>query len=592
MATAGMQATRLPADCCAAGTMRVGERMRTLVMVLLAALTLSLAAPVYGQDPAPTASATTGEQSDAAAKVVEDAPKKEEEKSALASFNGFMFKTLFFDITGGAVTIDEVDREGHPVIDEATGQPKQKTISFPFLVLVLVLGAMFFTFYYRFINLRAFRHAIDIVRGIYDDPEDEGEISHWQALSSALSATVGLGNIAGVALAIVKGGPGAVVWMMIIAVFGMTAKFSSCTLALMYRKVNDDDTISGGPMYYLDLGLKEMGSGWGAFGKVLAVVYAFMIMGGALGGGNMFQANQTVEQLTNSFDLGENAKWYIGVVMAILVGAVILGGIKRIGAATSKIVPAMCGLYIVASLLVILVNITKLPEAIGLMFSMAFNKNAFFGGLMGVLVIGVQRAAFSNEAGLGSAAVAHAAAKTNEPVREGMVAMLGPFIDTIMVCFMTAMVVIITGQWNAPEVINATGLQGASVTSGAFATVFSWFPWVLSVCIALFAYSTMIAWCYYGERGWIYLLDHFDGMGLKTVIVFRIVFVCAVVVGATQPLSDVLDFSDIMILSMAFPNIIGSVLLAPKILPLVNDYWDRFKSGNMQTFDPKTKKAT
>ena len=561
--------------------------MRKLWLALLAALLILVAAPSLAQE------TETGAAPDASAEVADDPPPKaEEEKPLLGRFNAFMFENLFFDVTFGAIQVPEVDRDGNAVKDPKTGATKMKTISFPFLVMVLALGALFFTFWFRFINLRGFKHAIDIVRGIYDDPEDEGEISHWQALTSALSATVGLGNIAGVAVAIVKGGPGAVVWMMILAVFGMTAKFSSCTLALLYRKVNDDNSISGGPMYYLDIGLKNVGVGW--LGKGLAIIYAIMIMGGALGGGNMFQANQTVEAITSTFGTtGDAPKWIIGIVMALLVAAVILGGIKRIGAATSKIVPTMCGLYIVASLAVIMWNITELPATIALMFSMAFTKNAFYGGMMGVLVIGVQRAAFSNEAGLGSAAVAHAAAKTDEPVREGMVAMLGPFIDTIIVCFMTAMVVIISGQWNAPEVVNAETLQGASVTAGAFATVFAWFPYVLSICIALFAYSTMVSWCYYGERGWIYLLDHFNGAGLKSVIVFRVIFVLAVVVGAVNELGDVLDFSDIMILSMAFPNIIGSVILAPRVAEKVQEYWARYTSGKMPTYeDMKKAKAS
>jgi AGCS family alanine or glycine:cation symporter len=321
-------------------------------------------------------------------------------------------------------------------------------------------------------------------------------------------------------------------------------------------------------------------------------------MGGALGGGNMFQSNQTVEALTTTFGMTVTdatgatvpdpvAKWTIGIVMALFVGAVILGGIKRIGAATSRIVPVMVAIYVIASIFVIAVNIGKLPGAVATMFSMAFSENAFYGGLMGVLVVGVQRAAFSNEAGLGSAAIAHAAAKTDEPVREGLVAMLGPFIDTIVVCFMTAMVVIVTGQWNAPEGVNANSLQGSAVTAGAFASVISWFPYVLSVCIALFAYSTQVSWCYYGERGWIYLLDHFNGAGLKSVFVFRLIFVIAVVVGATNKLGDVLDFSDIMILSMAFPNIIGSIILAPRLLKKLQDYGGRYQRGEMKTYDER-----
>jgi AGCS family alanine or glycine:cation symporter len=261
------------------------------------------------------------------------------------------------------------------------------------------------------------------------------------------------------------------------------------------------------------------------------------------------------------------------------VGAVIIGGIKRIGAATSKIVPAMCGLYVCVSILIILMNFTKIPEAIGLIFSMAFTGNAFYGGFFGVLVWGIKRASFSNEAGLGSAAIAHAAAKTEEPVREGIVAMVGPFIDTIIVCLMTAMVVIITGAWNDPSLSQS---DGVTLTTKAFESAIGWFPLILTVSIGLFAYSTMISWAYYGERGWIYLLDHFGGAGLKTVIVFRIIFILFVIVGAVNKLDAVLDFSDAMVLGMAFPNIIGSILLAPRVLEKVRDYWNRYQSGEMK----------
>ncbi len=573
-------------------------RLRPIYSVLLAAactlIVASLSVTAYAQpgeaSATPAASAVasgepaTGTTPDAAAASAEGADEHAEEPSLLGRFNVQMLKLLFFDVTGGAVTIDAVDRDGNPVIDPKTGAQTVRTIEFPFLVLVLMLGAIFFTFWYRFINIRGFKHAIDVIRGKYDNPDDEGEISHFRALTSALSATVGLGNIAGVAVAIVKGGPGAVVWMMVIASFGMTAKFSSCTLAQMYRKVNADGSISGGPMYYIDLGLKKLGGPWIPLGKGLGIMWAVMVMGAALGGGNMFQSNQTVEALTTTFDLGPDADWVIGFGMASFVAAIILGGIKRIGAATSKIVPTMVGVYVLASLVVIVLNLSELPAAVALMFKMAFSQNAFFGGLMGVIVTGVQRAAFSNEAGIGSAAVAHAAAKTDEPVREGMVAMVGPFIDTILVCSMTALVVIITGKWADPTLVGGEGLKGAAITAAAFGTVMPWFPHVLSVSIALFAYSTMISWCYYGERGWIYLLDHFNGAGLKSVIVFRIVFVAAVVVGAVNKLEDVLVFSDVMILSMAFPNIIGSVILAPKVLPLVRDYWGRYTSGAMKTY--------
>ena len=500
------------------------------------------------------------------------------EPSALDKANATIGAVLFFDIAFGFIQIDEVDRDGNPVLD-ASGNPQKKVVSLPFLIVVLILGAIFFTFWYRWINVRGLKHSINVIQGKYDNPEDTGEISHFRALTSALSATVGLGNIAGVAIAIQLGGPGAVFWMLIAAVFGMTAKFSSCTLSQMYRQTNADGSISGGPMYYVDIGLKQMGGSWASLGKVLAIMYALMVMGGAIGVGNMFQVNQTAEAFRSTFGLSAGANWIIGIVIAILVGAVIIGGIKRIGAATSKIVPAMCGLYVCVSILIILMNFTKIPEAIGLIFSMAFTGNAFYGGFFGVLVWGIKRASFSNEAGIGSAAIAHAAAKTEEPVREGIVAMVGPFIDTIIVCLMTAMVVIITGAWNDPSLSQS---DGVTLTTKAFESAIGWFPLILTVSIGLFAYSTMISWAYYGERGWIYLLDHFGGAGLKTVIVFRIIFILFVIVGAVNKLDAVLDFSDAMVLGMAFPNIIGSILLAPRVLEKVRDYWNRYQSGEMK----------
>ena len=509
--------------------------------------------------------------------VVSAWAQESEEPSALDKANATIGAILFFDIALGSIQIDEVDQDGNPVLD-ASGNPQKKVVSLPFLIVVLILGAIFFTFWYRWINVRGSRHSVDIIRGKYDNPEDTGEISHFRALTSALSATVGLGNIAGVAIAIQLGGPGAVFWMLVAAVFGMTAKFSSCTLSQMYRQTNRDGSISGGPMYYIDIGLRQMGSGWATLGKVLAVMYALLVMGGAIGVGNMFQVNQTAEAFRSTFGLSEGANWIIGIVIAILVGAVIIGGIKRIGAATSKIVPAMCGLYVCVSILIILMNFTKIPEAIGLIFSMAFTGNAFYGGFFGVLVWGIKRSSFSNEAGLGSAAIAHAAAKTEEPVREGLVAMVGPFIDTIIVCLMTAMVVIITGAWNDPSLSQS---DGVTLTTKAFESAIGWFPLILTLSIGLFAYSTMISWAYYGERGWIYLFDHFGGIGLKTVIVFRIIFILFVIVGAVNKLDAVLDFSDAMVLGMAFPNIIGSIILAPRVLGKLRDYWNRYQSGEM-----------
>lgn len=547
-----------------------------------------------------------------------------QEKSFLAQFNETAFSIIFYDISGGAFEIESMNEDGSLIKDEQ-GNPVMKTIGIPLIVFMLAAGAIFFTLFFRLVNFRMFKHAIDVVRGRYDNPKDKGEISHFRALTSALSATVGLGNIAGVAVAIQMGGPGAIFWMIAIAFFGMTSKFISCTLAQLYRKHNANGTISGGPMYYLDMGLKDVSSALAPLGKVLAILYAIMVMGGALGGGNMFQVNQTAEafrktagvtevvedkmsesaalkieaeknpekaeallaraeKLTNE---AESLKWKvnlgIGIFMLMVVGAVIIGGIKRIGAATSKIIPFMCGIYVLASIIIIVMNASRIPETFQLIFQYAFSSNAIFGGTLGILVTGVKRAAFSNEAGLGSAAIVHAAAKTDEPVREGIVAMLGPFIDTVIICTMTALVVVVSGAWNDPNIPSSAGV---ALTSAAFGTVLPWFPYILTGSIMLFAYSTMISWCYYGERGWIYLIDNLtgDGNGLKSLLVFRLIFLGFIIIGATNSLKDVLDFSDVMILSMAFPNIIGCVILAPKVWTYVKDYCDRYRAGELKTY--------
>ncbi len=490
--------------------------------------------------------------------------------AVLVTINGVLARGIFFNVTGDTFQA-QVHEQGQPVF-LADGTPKMATVEVPVIVALLAFGGVFFTFYYKLINLRGFRHAILVVRGKYDRPEDVGEISHFRALTSALSATVGLGNIAGVAIAIQLGGPGAVFWMIVAAFFGMATKFSSCTLAQLYRAKNKDGSVSGGPMYYLDLGLRARGGVLAKVGKGLAIVYAVMIMGGAIGGGNMFQANQSFEAFRTAFGVGRESGWLFGLAMATLVGAVILGGIRRIGAATARIVPIMVGIYVLASLLILGTHVEKIPQAFRLVFEMAFSENAAYGGVVGVLVWGVKRASFSNEAGLGSSAIAHAAAKTDEPIREGLVAMLEPFIDTVIVCTMTALVVIVTGAWTDPAIPASAGV---SLTTAAFATVLPWFPKLLSVCVLLFAYSTMISWCYYGERGWIYLLDHFGGRGLQTVAVFRVVFVLFVFVGSVARLGAVLEFSDLLILCMAFPNIAGSLLLAPKVRATLDDYFER-----------------
>jgi AGCS family alanine or glycine:cation symporter len=368
---------------------------------------------------------------------------------------------------------------------------------FPIVVLWLVLGAVFFTLRMQFVNVRAFGHALKVTRGDYDNPDDPGEISHFQALSSALSATVGLGNIAGVAIAISVGGPGAIFWMVIAALLGMSSKFTECTLGQMYRTESETGGISGGPMHYLSDGLREMG--YGPLGKGLAVVFAFMCIGGSFGGGNMFQANQSYVAVAQVVPLFANYSWLYGVILAFCVGLVIIGGIKRIGAAASVIVPVMCGVYMLAGLWILIVNASAVPAAFGAIIGEAFSPVAGFGGMLGVIAQGFKRASFSNEAGIGSASIAHSAAATKEPVREGIVALLEPFIDTVCVCTMTGLVVVVTGAYHDKD------LNGVEMTAAAFGSVIDWFPMVLSFAVVMFAFSTMISWSYYGEKCAIWL---------------------------------------------------------------------------------------
>ncbi len=447
----------------------------------------------------------------------------------------------------------------------------------PLIVWVLVLGGIYYSFYFGWLSLRGFRHSIDVIRGRYDDPNDPGEISHFQALTSALSATIGLGNIAGVAIALSLGGPGAIFWMLLTALFGMSSKLASCTLAIMYRKIHPDGRISGGPMYYLEHGLSA--KGLRPLGRTLAVLFAALTIGGSLGGGNMFQSNQTVEILSTIAPSVGEYNWVIGLLFALFVSIVIIGGIKRIGNVTSRIVPFMCLLYVSFSLLIILSNIAQVPAMIATIFREAFSPQAMYGGFLAVLIWGVRRAAFSNEAGLGSAAFAHAAARTNEAAREGMVAMIGPFIDTIVICLMTAMVCMITGVYADPQFQASEGfIVGAKMTAAAFDSFIPGARYVLAIGVMLFAYSTMISWSYYGERAWEYLF------GNRSILVYRIIFVFFVFLGAITALKNVLSFSDMMILGMAFPNIIGGVILSPQIKACLQEYWGRLQSGQMQRY--------
>jgi len=509
---------------------------------------------------APAAEAAPEAQAAAGASEPEAAPEAEPEAArGDAAFAGFdaafgkyvvgpMAAVLFWDV----VFWDNDEEDGN---------------AFPLVVLWLLLGAVFFTLRMSFINLRAFGHAIEVTKGAYDNPDDPGEISHFQALASALSATVGLGNIAGVAIAVGVGGPGAVLWMIFAGFLGMSSKFVECTLGQMYRTVDEQGRVMGGPMRYLESGLAEMGNA--GLGKALAVIFALMCIGGSLGGGNMFQANQSFAAVSEVIPLFEGRGWLYGLLLAVAVGAVILGGIKRIGMAAGIIVPVMCGIYVLAAAWILVANASEVPTAISIIVGEAFQPIAVGGGIVGVIVQGFKRAAFSNEAGIGSASIAHSAAATNEPVREGIVALLEPFIDTIIVCTMTGLVVVITGAYKMD-----TG-DGVLMTSAAFESVLPWFPLVLSFAVVSFAFSTMISWSYYGERCVTYLF------GEAASVPYKVVFLLCVFLGSVFKLGNVLDFSDLMVLGMAFPNILGAFMLSGKVRAALDDYWGRLQSGKM-----------
>jgi AGCS family alanine or glycine:cation symporter len=450
-------------------------------------------------------------------------------------------------------------------------------VDIPFVLAWLIVAAIIFTVYFRFINIRAFKHGFQLVRGDYHDPDAAGEVTHFQALATALSGTVGLGNIAGVAVAVSLGGPGATFWMILAGFLGMSSKFTECTLGVKYRDEHADGTVSGGPMYYLTKGMAERGPGFARFGKLLAVLFAIFCIGGSFGGGNMFQANQSFAQLVNV--TGGDASWMadkgwlFGLVIATLVGLVIIGGIKGIARVTSKIVPFMAIIYVVAGLTIILVNYSMVPSAFTAIIAGAFTAEGISGGVIGVLFQGFKRAAFSNEAGVGSAAIAHSAVQTNRPVTEGFVALYEPFIDTVVVCTITALVIIITGTWD-PSVDPSAGVQ---LTSNAFETTISWFPWVLAVAVLLFAFSTMISWSYYGLKAWTFLF----GENRITDATFKVLFLFFVVVGSSMQLGAVIDFSDAMIFAMAFPNLLGCYFLLPVVKKELNQYWDDYKSGRL-----------
>jgi AGCS family alanine or glycine:cation symporter len=470
-------------------------------------------------------------------------------------------------IKRGAHFLASVEYDDKIPVVHPNGDPVTKPIFF--IVVWLVLGATFFTIRMGFINLRGFKHSFQLARGKFDDPNAPGQVTHFQALATAVSGTVGLGNIAGVAVAVSVGGAGATFWMIIAGLLGMSSKFVECTLGVKYRKILPDGRVFGGPMNYLRDGLAAQGKG--NFGKALAVLFAILAVGASFGGGNMFQANQSFEQLEAQFPVLAGQGVWFGVITAVLVGIVIIGGIQSIAKVTGKIVPIMAGTYIVAALAVIIINIENVGPAFEAIYNGAFNPSALKGGIIGVLITGFRRAAFSNEAGVGSAAIAHSAAKTNHPVSEGFVALLEPFIDTVVVCTLTALVLIFTGMHEVE------GMGGAELTSQAFGSVISWFPYVLAVAVFLFAFSTMISWSYYGMRAWTYLF----GKSKKAELIYKLVFLVFVVVGASVSLGAVLDFSDMMILAMSFPNIIGLLLMSGEVRKDLREYMRKLKAGEL-----------
>lgn len=477
----------------------------------------------------------------------------------------------------------------------------------PIVLILLIGGGLFFTLYFSFVNIRRFPMALRVVRGKYDfiegngnenihpdkdlitrdgdipdtirDESRQGEVTHFQALTAAVSGTVGLGNIAGVAVAIALGGPGATFWMIVAGLLGMSSKFVECTLGVKYRDVDKDGTVHGGPMYYLTKGFRE--NGYAGIGKFLAIVFSILCVGASFGGGNAFQSNQAVSQITSTFGLtGGFVKTVLGIGIAVVVAIVIIGGIKRIANWTEKIVPFMAGMYILACLTIVFANFSYIDDAFTQIFSQAFSPAAGLGGLVGVLITGFRRAAFSNEAGVGSAPIAHSAVKTRYPASEGVVSLLEPFIDTVVICTMTALVIVMYNMEGAftygvqdelgNVILTTSGesVGGVGLTTLAFDSVLPHFSYVLTVAIILFAFSTMISWSYYGLQAWKFLF----GKSRSADLTYKVLFLVFVVIGAATTLDAVVKFSDAMLLAMVFPNMIGLCFLAPKVKKELSRY--------------------
>jgi AGCS family alanine or glycine:cation symporter len=542
---------------------------------------LFLAAFLFTSPMIASAQQTPGEILDAQKNVIKPCAKKEKNldetvNCAISPVTAAISKVIFAPLLSvkDENNVQEVDKSG-------------KNIALPLIVVWLFVAAIFFTIFFRFINFRGFKTALKIVRGDYTDPhkKSDGEVTHFQALSAALSGTVGLGNIGGVAVAISLGGPGATFWMIVIGFLSMSSKFAECTLGVMYRDVHEDGTVSGGPMYYLKKGLAE--KNMPILGTVLAALFAVCCIFASFGSGNIFQISQATDQLvsvTGGADsiFAQNRIW-LGLGISFLVGVVIIGGIKSIAKVTSKLVPIMCLIYLVAALSILFGAYDKIPEALASIFSGAFTPEAGFGGIIGVLIQGMRRATFSNEAGIGSAAIAHAAVKTDEPVTEGLVALLEPFIDTIIVCTMTALVIIITGVYDVPN-----PESGVILTSQAFASVFDWFPLILTVIVILFAFSTMVTWSYYGLKSWTYLF----GESKISEITYKLCFMLVTVGGSTMSLGQIVNFADAALFSMSFPNLIGVLILAPVVKKALDRYLARVKSGEIKDFRAEAKSTS
>ena len=502
---------------------------------------------------------------------------------------------------------EKIDQAFAPISDFFSAVIFFEVFGVPFVLLLLVSSALFFTIYFGFINIRRFPMAIRVVRGKYDDIEQgaapvttdnlyvvdgdivdtirqegkDGEVSHFQALATAVSGTVGNGNIAGVALAIALGGPGATFWMIVCGLLGMSTKFVECTLGVQYRDIGEDGTVYGGPMYYISKGLKA--NGFATLGKVAAVLFAIFCIGGSFGGGNAAQSNQATIVIKDLMGLeSSSAGTIICLVLALLVGIIIIGGIKRIASVTEKVVPFMAGLYLLACVYILLANFSLIDNAFGLILSEAFSMKAGIGGLFGVLLIGFKRAAFSNEAGAGSASIAHSAVKTNYSASEGLVALLEPFIDTVVICTMTALVIIIFNFGGAFEyggdgtgvvLIDGLPYEGAGITSMVFAEYIPYSDVFLTVAVVLFAVSTMISWSYYGLQSWKYLF----GRSNIADLAYKLLFLTFIIIGAAANMSSIWAFSDAMIFAMIFPNMVGLFFLFPVVKRELNRYLDAVK---------------